>query len=256
MAPIRRFSSKEKGKVPLEEPTPLPPKKRLHHRRVAEEGPLVIRPWAERPPPGFPVPLYPRAQDARQEDVTPPVAGRARSRAAVAVRPAGAQLHAEGSPREFIVWAAVAPRTWIRLPRSFATLLPPRGPVKVWLQHVGCRCRASVADVEVVSSGDVFMMHGWGVIARACCPWGATAIHLELDEAFTLRFKVFNEDGRRLECRPEPSNRCNVAPGGELALGLVSDSPNSSSSTSPESDDSPETSDVSFVPPSFRRARG
>jgi hypothetical protein len=112
-----------------------------------------------------------------------------------------------------------------------------------------------VADVEVVSFGEVFMTHGWGVIARACCPWGASAIHLELDGAFTLRFKVFNEDGRRLECRPELGNPCDVAPNGELALGLVSDSP-SSSSRSQESGDSLETSDDSYVPPSFRHSRG
>ena len=167
MAPIRRFSSKEKGKVPLDEPIPLPPKKRLHRRRGADEGLLVARPWVERPPPGFPARLLPRARDAWPEDVAPHTTCRARSRVAVAVRPAGAQLHAEGSSRELILWAAVAPRSWIRLPRSFAMLMPPRGPVKMRLQHAGCPCRASVADVEVVSSSKVFMTCGWGEIARA-----------------------------------------------------------------------------------------
>src|SRR3989337_948898 len=64
MAPIRRFSSKEKGKVPLDEPIPLPPKKRLYRRRDADEGLLDARPWVERPPPGFLAPLHPGAGDA------------------------------------------------------------------------------------------------------------------------------------------------------------------------------------------------
>jgi hypothetical protein len=127
--------------------------------------------------------------------------------------------------------------------------------VRMLLRHAGCHCRASVADVEVAPSGEVFMTHGWGKIARACCPWGASAIHLELDGASSLRFKVFNEDGQRLECCPGTGNPRDVAPGGELALGPISDSPRSSSSRSQESGDSPETSDDSYVPPSFRRAR-
>ena len=61
MAPIRQFSAKEKGKAPKEGPDPLPLKKRpiLCHR---DEGTWqeVSRPWYERPPPGFPLPLYAR----------------------------------------------------------------------------------------------------------------------------------------------------------------------------------------------------
>src|SRR3954462_8390587 len=59
MAPIRRFSAAEKGKAPREEPDPLPPQKRLTLCRRDEGAHQVVsRPWCERPPPGFPLPLY------------------------------------------------------------------------------------------------------------------------------------------------------------------------------------------------------
>ena len=62
MALIRRFFGAEKGKTPREEQGPLPPKKRLNRPHDAGEKPEVTRPWYERPPPGFPLPLYARAQ--------------------------------------------------------------------------------------------------------------------------------------------------------------------------------------------------
>src|SRR3954466_11239719 len=59
MAPIRRFSAAEKGKAPREGPDPLPPKKRTAPSGRDEEGRQVApRPWYERPPPGFLLPLY------------------------------------------------------------------------------------------------------------------------------------------------------------------------------------------------------
>ena len=68
MAPIHRFSAEEKGKAPREGPDPLPPKKRpiLCHR---DEGAwqVVSRPWYERPPPGFPLPLHARVVGPRGE---------------------------------------------------------------------------------------------------------------------------------------------------------------------------------------------
>ena len=53
MAPMRRFSTAEKGKAPRGEPDPLPPKKRLAPRGP-DEGALqvVSRPWCERVPAG------------------------------------------------------------------------------------------------------------------------------------------------------------------------------------------------------------
>ena len=50
------------GKSPREEPGPLLPKKRLARRRDVVERPEVTRPWHERPPPGYPLPLYAQAE--------------------------------------------------------------------------------------------------------------------------------------------------------------------------------------------------
>lgn len=66
MAPIRRFSAAEKGKAPREGPDPLPLKKRLCLPYDVGVGREVASPWQSRPPPGFPLPMYARAQD---EDV-------------------------------------------------------------------------------------------------------------------------------------------------------------------------------------------
>ena len=64
MAPIRRFSAEEKGKAPRDEPGLLPPKKRSVHRRDTAVMQVVTRPWCERPPPGYPLPLYAQAEDS------------------------------------------------------------------------------------------------------------------------------------------------------------------------------------------------
>ena len=70
MALIRRFSSKEKGKAPREGPNPLPSKKRLVPGRCDEVArPEMSRPWYERPPPGFPLPLYARAEGPEEGDI-------------------------------------------------------------------------------------------------------------------------------------------------------------------------------------------
>lgn len=53
----------EKGKKkPHEEQGPLPPKKRLSRLLDAGERPVATRPWYERTPPGFPLPLYAQAR--------------------------------------------------------------------------------------------------------------------------------------------------------------------------------------------------
>ena len=44
------------------------------------------------------------------------------------------------------------------------------------------------------------MTRGWGEVAQACPAEGALAIHFEYDGVATLFFKVFNEEGERLEC--------------------------------------------------------
>ena len=255
MASIRRYSAAEKGKAPREGPDPLPPKKRLRLPHDAGAGREVARPWQSRPPPGFPLPLYARAQD---DGVYRRAAPDEDGRAAIAL-PAAPWTHAEDSSCEFVVWAAMPPNTWIRLPRFFASELPPRGPVELLLRHAGCRSSATGAEDEVVPPGDVFMTQGWGEIARACCVEGALAIHFEYDGAATLFFKVFNEEGERLECCPEGSSPQGAAVGAgpaSVPFGASSSSSDDSweSSDSPEPSESPESSDDSYMPPSSRRS--
>ena len=59
------------------------------------------------------------------------------------------------------------------------------------------------AEVEAVASGRIFMTRGWGEVAQLCRAEGALAIHFEYDGVSPLFFKVFDEEGRRLECCPE-----------------------------------------------------
>nr|XP_020173069.1 proline-rich protein 3-like [Aegilops tauschii subsp. strangulata] len=113
MAPIRRFSVAENEKNPSEEQGPLPPKKRLSRPRDASERPEVTRPWYERPPPGFPLPLYAQAQGFGEGGIAPRQTSHGRGGQAEVARAAGPRTHAEGSSREFVVWAAMAPRMWI-----------------------------------------------------------------------------------------------------------------------------------------------
>ena len=143
------------------------------------------------------------------------------------------------------------PSSWIRFPRFFSDVMPPRGPLELWLQHADCSASATGAEIEAVPTGKIFMTRGWGEIARVCRARGALAIHFEYDGAFTLSFKVFDAEGRRLEC-------CS---GEEREADARSASDHSSSSSPWESNSSPElyetlkTSDNSYVPPSYRRAR-
>ena len=129
MAPIRRFSAAEKGKAPREGSDPLPPKKQLHLHHEAGARREVARPWQSRPSPGFPLPLYARTQD---DGVRHHAAPDEDGRAAIALL-ALPWTHAQGSSREFVVWAVMPPDTWIQLPQFFASELPPRGPVDLWL---------------------------------------------------------------------------------------------------------------------------
>ena len=73
-------------------------------------------------------------------------------------------------------------------------------------------------------------------------------------------FKVFDAEGRRLECCPGEGRLDGAAAGAGPAACLASGSSSSSgvtweSSDSPEPYETPETSDDSYVPPSSRHAR-
>lgn len=104
------------------------------------------------------------------------------------------------------------------------------------------------------------MTRGCGEVARVFHAEGALAIHFEYDGASTMFFKVFDAEGRRLECCPGGGHQDGIEAGAGPAAGLVSSSSSSSdhaweSSDSPEPYETPETSDDSYVPPSSRRAR-
>ena len=142
------------------------------------------------------------------------------------------------------------PRSWIRFLRFFSDVMPPRGPLELWLQHADCSAPATGAEIEVVPTGKIFMTRGWGEVARVCRARGALVIHFAYDGTFTLFFKVFDAEGRRLECCSGEERQADA----RSARGhSISSSPWESSS-SPELYETLETSDDSYVPPSSRRA--
>ena len=108
----------------------------------------------------------------------------------------------------------------------------------MWMQHTKCCSLATRAEVKVVPSGDVFLTRGWGEVARACRAEGALAIHFEYDGAATLFFKVFNEEGKQLECCPGGDTSRDAVVGAGHAAATFSAS-SSSSRDSWESSDSP-----------------
>ena len=159
-------------------------------------------------------------------------------------------IHAADSSRELVLWAPMPPSSWIRFPRFFSDVMPPRGPLELWLQHADCSAPATGAEIEAVPTGKIFMTRGWGEIVWVCCERGALAIHFEFDGVSTLFFKVFDAEGRRLECCSGEEREADERP----ARGHSSSSSPWESSSSPELYETPETSDDSYVPPSSRRA--
>ena len=116
------------------------------------------------------------------------------------------------------------------------------------------------AELGTVASRKIFKTRGWGEIARVCHAKGALAIHFEYNDVSVMFSKVFDEEGRRLECCPEGGHQDDIAAGAGPSIGLACSysSDNSDSwwsSDSPEPLGSPETSDDSYVPPNSRRAR-
>ena len=95
------------------------------------------------------------------------------------------------------------------------------------------------------------MTRGWGEVAQVCHVEGALVIHFEFDGASTLFFKVFDAEGRRLECCSGGERQADA----RSARVYSSSSSLWESSDSPELYETPETSDDSYVPPSSRRAR-
>ena len=103
------------------------------------------------------------------------------------------------------------------------------------------------------------MTRGWGEIARVCRSEGALVIHLDYDGASLMFFKVFDEDGRRLECCPRGSGRSSGAARTRPAARSSSSSPDGSGRTGGSVDSfglhlSPATSEDIYEPPSLRRA--
>ena len=104
------------------------------------------------------------------------------------------------------------------------------------------------------------MTRGWGEIAWVCRSEGALVIHLDYDGASLMLFKVFNEEGRRMECCPRGSGRSSGAARTRPAARPSSSSSVGSGRAGGSSDSSglfltPVTSDDSYEPPSSRRAR-
>ena len=131
-------------------------------------------------------------------------------------------------------------------------------PLELWLQHAGCSTLATEAEVAVVAPGEVFMTRGWSEIARVCRTRGAFAIHLEYDGASVMFFKVFDANGRRLECCPGRGGRdpaaARTGPADRSLGGSSGGGGVGGSSGSGELFATPETSDDSYEPPSRRRS--
>ena len=103
------------------------------------------------------------------------------------------------------------------------------------------------------------MTRGWGEIARVCRARGALVIHLEFDGASVMLFKVFDEEGRRLECGPGRGGRdpfgTRQRPPNRSLGGSLGNEGAGGSSDSAELFATPETSNDSYEPPSLRRSR-
>ena len=70
--------------------------------------------------------------------------------------------------------------------------------------------------METVSPGKIIMIRGWGDVAWVCHAEGALAIHFEYDGTSTVFFKVFDAEGRRLECCPRDGCRGGARPAPSL----------------------------------------
>ena len=102
------------------------------------------------------------------------------------------------------------------------------------------------------------MTRGWREIARVCRTRGVFTIHLDYDGASVMLLKVFDADGRRVECCPGEDGQgpavtraglANRSLGGSSGGGDVG-----GSSDSGEPFATPETSDDSYEPSSRRRS--
>ena len=129
--------------------------------------------------------------------------------------------------------------------------MPPRGPLEFSLQHADCGAPAIRAKIEAVPIGEIFMTCGWGEIVRICGARSGLVIHLEYDGASMLLFKVFDTEGRCLECCSGEEREADA----RSARDYSSSSSPWESSSSPELYETPETSDDSYVPPSSRLGR-
>jgi len=151
------------------------------------------------------------------------------------------------------------PQSWIRLPPFFASIIPQGELLELWLQHAGCNALATEAEVVVVAPGEVYMTRGWREIARVCRVRGVFAVHLEYDGASVMFFKVFDVDGRRLECCPGRGGQdlamVKARPADRSLGGSAGDGGAGGPSDSSEIFATPKTSDDSYEPTSQRRSR-
>ena len=69
-------------------------------------------------------------------------------------------VHAADSSRELVLWVSMPPSSWIRFPWFFSDVMPPRGPLELWLQHADCSAPATGAEIEAVPTGKIFMTCG------------------------------------------------------------------------------------------------
>ena len=88
---------------------------------------MVLRPWCERAPPGFPLPLYAHIEGLEGVDADPHGQHRRRRRRVMKVWVVPPGVHAEGSSQEFVLHIAIPLQCWIRLPPFFASIISGGG---------------------------------------------------------------------------------------------------------------------------------
>ena len=112
----------------------------------------------------------------------------------MAARPPCPRAYSDDMTRKFVVWMEGPPGTSIQLPRCFTKELPAGGPIGLWLQPNGSCNRSSWSEVEVTSSGLVYLTRGWQTFARACSLTGRHTLHFKYDGAATLFVRIFGKD--------------------------------------------------------------
>ncbi|KAE8782368.1 hypothetical protein D1007_44260 [Hordeum vulgare] len=108
--------------------------------------------------------------------------------------------------RKFIVRMDDGPRTWLRLPDSFAGETEELAPVGLWLQPDDCCNGPTSVAVEFHSLGFMFLGHGCKSFALDQGLQEGNVIHFKFYGATTRFVRAFRSTGDCLDCCMEGDN--------------------------------------------------